>query len=137
MAAMANAFDLGTTAKRFRFVAILEAFTWLGLLVGMAFKYLPADGNEIGVKIFGPIHGCVFILYVLIAVWTARKLGWNRLTSFWALFASIPPFGTVVFEVWAAHNGRMAELSEPRTEKSEPVAVLVVAEGEADDVDFV
>src|SRR6478735_1637394 len=111
MVGMANVFDLSTTAKRFRFVAILEAFTWLGLLIGMAFKYLPADGNEIGVKIFGPIHGGVFVLYLLISLWTARKLSWNLVTTFWALVASVPPFGTVVFEVWAARTGRMGELS--------------------------
>ena len=40
--------DLSTAAKRFRFVAIAEAFTWVGLLIGMAFKYLPENGNEIG-----------------------------------------------------------------------------------------
>ncbi|AOW93016.1 hypothetical protein BFN03_11100 [Rhodococcus sp. WMMA185] len=116
---MANPLDLGTTAKRFRFVAIAEAITWLGLLVGMAFKYLPAESNEIGVKIFGPIHGGVFIVYVLIALWTARKLSWTPLTSFWALFASIPPFGTVVFEVWAVRNGQMAELSAPSASEAE------------------
>ncbi|MDV7356976.1 DUF3817 domain-containing protein [Rhodococcus sp. NPDC019627] len=123
MVAMANVFDLSTTAKRFRFVAILEAITWLGLLIGMAFKYLPADGNEIGVKIFGPLHGGVFVLYVLIALWTARKLSWSLLTTFWALVASIPPFGTVVFEVWAVRAGRMAELSDESAAKNTPSLV--------------
>ncbi|TQC44148.1 DUF3817 domain-containing protein [Rhodococcus sp. WS4] len=123
MVGMANVFDLSTTAKRFRFVAILEAFTWLGLLIGMAFKYLPADGNEIGVKIFGPIHGGVFVLYLLVSLWTARKLSWNLVTIFWALVASVPPFGTVVFEVWAARTGRMAELSRSSTAKAEPSLV--------------
>ncbi len=123
MVGMANVFDLSTTAKRFRFVAILEAFTWLGLLIGMAFKHLPADGNEIGVKIFGPIHGGVFVLYLLISLWTARKLSWNLVTTFWALVASVPPFGTVVFEVWAARTGRMGELSRSSAVKSEPSLV--------------
>ncbi|WP_016879897.1 MULTISPECIES: DUF3817 domain-containing protein [unclassified Rhodococcus (in: high G+C Gram-positive bacteria)] len=123
MVGMANVFDLSTTATRFRFVAILEAFTWLGLLTGMAFKYLPADGNEIGVKIFGPIHGGVFVLYLLISLWTARKLSWNLVTTFWALVASVPPFGTVVFEVWAARTGRMGELSRSSAAKSEPSLV--------------
>ncbi|QZS57679.1 DUF3817 domain-containing protein [Rhodococcus opacus] len=123
MVGMANVFDLSTTATRFRFVAILEAFTWLGLLSGMAFKYLPADGNEIGVKIFGPIHGGVFVLYLLISLWTARKLSWNLVTTFWALVASVPPFGTVVFEVWAARTGRMGELSRSSAVKSEPSLV--------------
>ncbi|MFC9356617.1 DUF3817 domain-containing protein [Rhodococcus sp. NPDC057014] len=123
MVGMANVFDLSTTAKRFRFVAILEAFTWLGLLIGMAFKYLPADGNEIGVKIFGPIHGGVFVLYLLVSLWTARKLSWNLVTVFWALVASVPPFGTVVFELWAVRTGRMAELSRTSAAKSEPSLV--------------
>ncbi|MGC0363208.1 integral membrane protein [Rhodococcus sp. 27YEA15] len=111
MGRMANVFDLSTTAKRFRFVAILEAFTWLGLLIGMAFKYIPDNGSEIGVKVFGPIHGVVFVAYVAVAILTAVKLRWSVITTLWALFASIPPFGTVVFEVWASRTGKMAELS--------------------------
>ncbi|MET4048824.1 integral membrane protein [Rhodococcus sp. UYP5] len=111
MGRMLTFFDLSTTAKRFRFFAVLEAFTWLGLLVGMAFKWLPADGNEIGVKIFGPIHGAVFVIYVLISILTAVKLRWDIKTSVLALLASIPPFGTVVFEIWAMRTGRLAELS--------------------------
>ncbi|MCC8930413.1 DUF3817 domain-containing protein [Rhodococcus sp. BGS-1C] len=111
MVVMLNFFDLSTTAKRFRFVAVLEAFTWLGLLIGMAFKYIPADGNEIGVKIFGPIHGAVFVLYLVVTVITAVKLKWNAVTTILAAVASVPPFGTVIFEVWAARTGRMAELN--------------------------
>ncbi|RIK06853.1 MAG: hypothetical protein DCC47_17165 [Acidobacteria bacterium] len=100
MVCMANFFDLSTPAKRFRFVAILEAFTWAGLLVGMAFKY-----------IFGPLHGGVFVAFVLVALLTARALKWNLVTTGLALISSIPPFGTIVFEWWAARTGRLAELS--------------------------
>ncbi|OYD71253.1 integral membrane protein [Rhodococcus sp. OK302] len=109
MGPMANVFDLSTTAKRFRFIAILEAFTWVGLLIGMAFKYLPEDGNEIGVKIFGPVHGTVFVIYIVIAFWTAKKLSWKRRTLFWALFASVPPFGTILFEE-GARSGQSGDL---------------------------
>ncbi len=115
MVAMLNFFDLSTTAKRFRFVAVLEALTWLGLLIGMAFKYIPADGNEIGVKIFGPVHGAVFVLFIVVAVFTAVKLRWNAVTTILAVASSVPPFGTVVFEVWAARTGRLAELSTPQS----------------------
>ncbi|WP_201265442.1 DUF3817 domain-containing protein [Rhodococcus sp. P1Y] len=111
MVDMLNFFDLSTTAKRFRFIAILEALTWLGLLIGMAFKYIPADGNEIGVKIFGPIHGAVFVIYLIVTVLTAVKLRWTVVTTLLAAVASIPPFGTIVFEVWAARTGKLAELS--------------------------
>ena len=111
MVDMANILDLSTTAKRFRCIAVLEAFTWLGLLIGMAFKYIPAEGNEIGVKIFGPVHGAVFMLYLVVAVLTALKFKWNAVTTLLALVASLPPFGTVVFEMWAARTGKLAELS--------------------------
>ena len=33
MAGMTNFFNLGSTATRFRFIAVLEAFIWLGLLI--------------------------------------------------------------------------------------------------------
>ncbi|MFQ6230882.1 DUF3817 domain-containing protein [Nocardia sp. NPDC002869] len=106
-----NFLGLGTVAGRFRFFAVLEALSWLGLLVGMAFKYLPAEGNEIGVKIFGPVHGGIFVLFVLTALLAARELEWNWKTTVLALLSSIPPFCTVVFEVWAVRTGKLGELS--------------------------
>src|SRR4051794_15629919 len=48
----------------FRVVAFAEACSWLGLLVGMYIKYVP-ETTEAGVKIFGPIHGCVFLAFVV------------------------------------------------------------------------
>lgn len=100
-------FDLRSVVGRFRFFAVLEALSWLGLLTGMAFKYIPDPGNEIGVKIFGPIHGGIFVLFVLSALLAARELGWNLVTTALALLSSIPPFCTVVFEVWAARTGKL------------------------------
>lgn len=102
---------LTTPAKCFRFIALLEAFTWLGLLLGMAFKYLPADGTDIGVKVFGPLHGLAFLLYLPTSIWTAYRLRWGVLTTLFALLAAVPPFATAVFEVWSARTGRLAEPS--------------------------
>jgi integral membrane protein len=92
---------------------LLEALTWVGLLIGMAFKYLPADGNEIGVKIFGPLHGAAFLLYLPVASWTIYRLRWGFFTGLGAIVASLPPFGTLLFERWVARTGRLAELSTP------------------------
>ncbi|NEW42569.1 DUF3817 domain-containing protein [Nocardia cyriacigeorgica] len=103
--------DLRSVAGRFRFFAVLEALSWLGLLVGMAFKYIPENGNEIGVKIFGPVHGGIFILFVLSALLASRELNWNWKTTVLALASSIPPFCTVIFEVWAVRTGKLGELS--------------------------
>ncbi|MEU3015692.1 DUF3817 domain-containing protein [Nocardia asteroides] len=104
-------FDLRSTASRFRFFAVLEALSWVGLLTGMAFKYLPAEGNEIGVKIFGPVHGAIFVLFVITALLAARELEWSWKTTVLALASSIPPLATVIFEIWAVRTGQLGELS--------------------------
>lgn len=88
----------------FRVVAIAEAFSWLGLLIGMFFKYV-VKNTEAGVTIFGPIHGGIFVAYVLATLWTARVFRWDIRTLLWGLLSSIPPFFTVVFEKWADRRG--------------------------------
>ena len=57
MAAMTSAFDIRSVAGWFRLIAFAEAVSWAGLLVGMYFKYLGSPQTEIGVKVFGPVHG--------------------------------------------------------------------------------
>ncbi|MET7418683.1 DUF3817 domain-containing protein [Dactylosporangium sp. NPDC005555] len=88
-----------TAARVFRFAAIGEACSWAGLLIGMFFKYVVVE-NEIGVKIFGPVHGAMFVAYLAALVWVTVRERW----SFWRLVvgaaASIPPFTTLLFELW-------------------------------------
>jgi integral membrane protein len=95
---------LSSPEGRFRLLALAEAVSWAGLLIGMLFKYV-LIGNEIGVKIFGPIHGAIFVAYILVTLMLAHR--WDRKTTFWALAASIPPFGTVIFERWAQKTGKL------------------------------
>jgi integral membrane protein len=90
----------------FRALAIAEACSWAGLLVGMLFKYVVVH-DEIGVQVFGPIHGALFVAYVVAAVAVARPLGWDRRTLLLALAASIPPLCTLWFERWALRTGRL------------------------------
>jgi integral membrane protein len=115
---VARLLDLATPARRFRFVAVAEALTWLGLLIGMAFKYLPANGNDIGVRIFGPLHGAAFLVYLPVCWCTIRRLRWAAPTGSLGLLASLPPFGTLLFEVWATRTGRMGGPSDPATEEA-------------------
>lgn len=82
-------------------LALAEAVSWAGLLVGMFFKYVVVH-NEIGVKVFGPIHGVIFVGYVLVTLMVREPLGWDRRTTFLALLASIPPLATVFFERWVS-----------------------------------
>jgi integral membrane protein len=96
----------------FRTVAFAEALSWAGLLIGMYFKYGPAD-NPVGVKIFGMVHGIVFIGYLLTVLLVREKFGWSAKTFVLAGLSSIPPFCTAVFEVVADRKGLLAETVSP------------------------
>lgn len=102
--------NLRTAATAFRVVAVAEALSWVGLLIGMYVKYVPQT-TELGVKIFGPIHGGVFVAYVVVALVAARVLKWSIGTTLLALVASIPPLATVGFERRATAAGQL-----PRSE---------------------
>lgn len=93
-------------ARVFRVVAIAEACSWIGLLIGMAFKYLVVF-DDVGVRVFGPIHGALFVAYVVVALVTARAFRWSAVTTLLALAASIPPAATIWFERHAVRTGRL------------------------------
>jgi integral membrane protein len=97
-----------TVATAFRVVAVAEALSWIGLLIGMFIKYVP-ETTELGVKIFGPIHGGIFVAYVVVALVTARVLRWSIGTTLLALVASIPPLTSILFERWATRSGRLPQ----------------------------
>ncbi|MEU4606573.1 DUF3817 domain-containing protein [Kribbella sp. NPDC023972] len=96
----------GKHAVWFRWVAIAEAVSWTGLLIGMLFKYVLSD-NELGVKVFGPIHGGIFIVYVLTVLVVRGPLRWSWPVTLAALAASVPPLFTWFFEIWAVRTGRI------------------------------
>lgn len=100
--------SLRDTAGRFRIVALAEAVTWVGLLAGMYFKYLAASPTEIGVKIFGPAHGVLFIAFVVAAVLAGLAFRWGAGTWILALLAAVVPLGTVMFVIWADRRGLLA-----------------------------
>ena len=95
-----------TAATAYRIVALAEALSWIGLLAGMYVKYVPQT-TELGVKIFGPIHGGIFVAYVVIALVTSRALRWSPRTTLLALVCSVPPLATVWFERLATRNDRL------------------------------
>ncbi len=90
----------------FRAVAIAEACSWLGLLLGMAVKYL-VIGSPVGVQVFGPIHGGLFVAYCAVTVYAARTLRWRVPTTLLALACSIPPLATLWFERRVRRAGRL------------------------------
>lgn len=88
----------------YRTVAVVEALTWAGLLVGMAFKYL-INGNQLGVRVFGSLHGAAFIAYVAMTFAAARAFRWSPKLVALGLGASIPPFTTLLFDRWVEGIG--------------------------------
>ncbi|MFF0477826.1 MMPL family transporter [Streptomyces sp. NPDC004284] len=99
----------GRLLRAFTWIAFIEACTWAGLLIGMYFKYVPKT-TELGVRIFGALHGAAFIAYVLLTVLLAIRLKWRLgRTTLLALLAAVPPFMTVAFETWARRTGRLPE----------------------------
>lgn len=90
----------------FKIVAIAEALSWAGLLIGMFFKWV-VGSTEVGVQIFGPVHGGVFVAYVIVAFIAWQTFRWNFKTGAVALLSAIPPFATVFFEQWAERNDRL------------------------------
>ena len=96
-----------TAAMLFRVVAVAEALSWLGLLAGMYVKYVPQT-SEVGVQVFGPVHGGIFVAYVVTTFVARRLLRWDLSTTILALAASVPPLTTVLFERWATRTGRLS-----------------------------
>ena len=111
----------------FRRVAVAEAITWALLLSGMVLKY-GTHTTDVAVKVFGMIHGIVFISYVVttVTVWVDQKWTVRRGTA--ALLASIPPFVTIVVELLAVRRGWIGPAWRLRTSDdaalSRPEAVV-------------
>lgn len=113
MAPMASApkYGLNTVAGWFRMVALAEAVSWVGLLIGMYFKHLGSARTEIGVQVFGPVHGAMFVAYLVVGALTAVAFKWNPVTCLQALLGSLVPLGSVIFLIWAERSGKMGASS--------------------------
>lgn len=91
----------------FRRVAIAEAVTWCLLLLGMVLKYVTGT-TELGVRVFGMLHGVVFIAYCLTTLLVAVDQRWSRGRALLGLASSVPPFATVLFDRYAERRGLLA-----------------------------
>lgn len=93
-----------TPRSLFRSLAVSEAITWTLLLIGMFLKYV-TEATELGVRIFGMVHGVVFIAYCLVTVIVAIDQRWSVSRAVLGLVAAVPPFATLPFEVYADRRG--------------------------------
>ncbi len=82
-----------TYLRLFRTVSISEGLSLLLLLaIAMPIKYILNE--PILVKIVGMIHGILFIVYVLFALFLKKRQKWSLVELAMILTASIIPFGT-------------------------------------------
>lgn len=115
--------------RLFVVTAIAEACSWAGLLAGMAVKYGP-PGNELGVQIFGPIHGALFAAYGLLTLAVAWVHRWRVPVTVLALVCAVPPFATLAFERWARRRGMLASVRSAVQGDGDRDPAPVVASGD-------
>lgn len=86
----------------FRLTAVAEATTFLALLVATYVKY--RHDEPIGVEILGPLHGLLFVGYVLLALNIRPRAGWSVRTTVLVLGGAVLPFGGYVVDRWLARR---------------------------------
>ena len=83
--------------RQFRWVAFLEGLSFVLLLfVAMPLKYWA--GLPIAVRIVGSVHGLLFVVFVGALFRAALERSWPPRRWGVALFSSVVPFGTFVFD---------------------------------------
>ena len=102
--------------RLYRLVARAEAVTWALLLTGMFLKYV-TETTELGVQVFGMVHGVVFIAYCLTTVLLFVDQRWPLTRLVLGLGAAVPPFATVPFESYAERSGLLGDTWRLRSEE--------------------
>ena len=98
----------------FKLAAVGEAVGWSLLIAGILCQRFITPGNNDAVLIAGQIHGTIFLIYLAAVVVLYSSLHWSRKRTIVAGLASIPPYGSLLFEQWAAHQRRSAALQTYR-----------------------
>lgn len=96
---------LRVTLRNFRYVALLEATSFLLLLMSSYLKHV--NDQPLGVEILGPIHGILFIAYVTMALGLRAGQEWSTKTTLLILLGAVLPFGGYVVDRWLDRNGRV------------------------------
>lgn len=101
----------GRTGRLFAAAAFFEALTWAGLLVGMLLKH-GTQTTDLGVWLFGRLHGVAFLVYVVVALFAWGRLRWPLWAVLVALVAAVPPLATVPVELWFRRRGLLSAPAE-------------------------
>ena len=94
-----------TPRTMFTWLARAEVVTWTLLLFGMGLKYL-TRATDLGVRVFGLVHGVVFLAYVLLALvlWVDQR--WRLRQVVAVIAAGVVPFATL----WVERGATRARL---------------------------
>ncbi|MEJ2595771.1 MAG: DUF3817 domain-containing protein [bacterium] len=88
---------LNSHLGRLRIIGFLEGLSFIILIgIAMPLKYLA--GYEHATWNIGMAHGILFIAYLIAVIPVKFSLNWNFSTTFWAMIASLIPFGTFIAE---------------------------------------
>jgi integral membrane protein len=85
---------LKSSIGRLRLLALAEGLSLI-VLVGVAVPLKHFYGNPALVRAIGPVHGLLFVLFVLNTLRVAVEYNWRFATTTWkVLLACLVPFGT-------------------------------------------
>lgn len=89
---------LATPIARLRTIGLIESLSWFALLfIAVPMKRMPflfgmEEGNGILVTVLGPIHGGLWVLYLIAIYLASRKPGLSRGIIILALVCTFLPF---------------------------------------------
>jgi integral membrane protein len=101
------------TISTFRKLALLEATSFIALLVGSVLKR--TSDVEVLVTVLGPLHGILFVAYVGFAIGLRRDAGWTGVQTAWILIGAVLPFGGYVVDWWLGKRDNEAEPEPARS----------------------
>ncbi len=83
--------------KKFRLINKIEGYSYLLLLfIAMPLKYVM--GYEIATKVFGMVHGVLFIAFVYQLAVATKRVPFTKRESLLFFIASLIPFGSFYTE---------------------------------------
>lgn len=90
----------------FKYAALSEVVGWTLLVYGIVADRFMLFGSSYALPIGGSIHGMLFLAYLGILLATYSSLGWTRGRALIGIIISVVPYGTLGFELYAAHQRR-------------------------------
>jgi integral membrane protein len=102
---------VNSALTRYRVMAyVVGVFLLLLVLVAMPFKYLAE--NEAPISVIGPLHGFLYMVYLLVSLDLAVKSKWPWTRTLWVLIAGTLPFASFFVEHKVTREARL-QVSTP------------------------